>query len=399
MTSTALLLLAAQTSSESPTAAFDRAIAAHDALKSGSATIQVVQSAKGANARLTSVVQFIRPNRLKLRTTAPASGNVAAADHTYTLVGSKLYGVDHGANEYIVRNVLEVGTLANRLHSATGQVPQPVSLLLDPTEMRTFLSRMKTVRGWTMTQAAGVRVLKASLPTFGSYVVRFSSTNNRLLGAKIQTPASTIDWTYKYSTAPKSIGFTAPRGAVKVDVFYLRQKAPAFADATAKNLYNAGVAAYRRLKTISYSVEDSSGKWTVSHNRSAVNQQGPGGTFIWTSGTLTVIRGSQKSTFKCIYRDIEHELSKAKVPVEPTLRILLGGLNPMEYLLTGLKVRSQGSVSINGVTFHILEGSKPGYRITLQQRGDSRLLANTISEQLDKSGRSLNRAERRFTYR
>jgi len=395
MTSSLLILIAAQ----SPGSLFDRAITAHGNLKSSSVSVKINQVAKDASTNVSATLAFIRPDRVRLRINTPAAGEVAASDRSYTVVGKKLMAFDHRANEYILRDVVNVGSLANRLHSGIGQVDQPVSLILDTGEMRSFLTRFKTVPNWALTKSGDVQTLKASLPSTGSYAVKFSASTGRLLFARVQTKESTIEWSYTYSAPPKSISYLIPRGATKVEVFYDRQKPPAFADATARAIYEAGVSAYRRKKTLSYTVDDSAGPWTVVFSKGSISQRTSNLTVAWTSGTMTTIRGTKRSTIKCSYNDIIHELSKAKIPVEPTLRQLLQGLNPMERLLTGMKVKSSGSVSTKGVANHIIEGSKPGYRITIQQRGDSRLIAGTISEQLDARGNVIARAERRFTYR
>lgn len=389
-----LFLLAAQT-----TAIFDKSISAHSALKSATVDVSVTQKADSKTTSIRAKVSFIQPDRVLVRVTTKASGMVDASDRSYTVVKNKLYGYDHMTNEYLVRDVITRGPLATRLHSSIGQTDQAIRLLLDSSEMKNFLSRIKTVPGWTLTKNTAETIAKSSMPSFGNYAVRFAAANNRMLGARIVTDKSTVEWSYKYSSPPTAIAFTKPAKAIKVDTFRDRQKAPTFGDTQAKSLYEASVGAYRRAKSINYVVEDGSGKWAVSFSPSAIKQQLKATNVDWKAGSLTVVQSGRKQVVRCPASEVEHQLSQLKAPLEPTLRILVQGYNPAERLFTGLRLKSSGSVSFGGVTYHVLQATRSGYRLTVQIRGDTRLIASTVSEQLDSRGRSMQQTERRFSYR
>lgn len=389
-----IVLLTAQAS-----AIFDQSAAAHAAMKSGAITVTMRQKVGKESAASHAVVSFILPDRVRVKVTNAASGSVAASERSYTVIKNKLYAIDYRTNEYLVGDVITAGTLANRLQSGIGQLDQAVSLLLDPGAMKQFLLRMKTVPGWTQSKNSAQTSNLVRIPSIGDYTLKFATQSKRMMGARIVTDQSDIEWSYVYGTPPTAITFSPPRGAAKVSTFKERQTPPTFADATARALYQAGTAAYRRMKSLSYSVVDDSGKWTVRFNSTSVSQESAAGKFTWKSGTLTAVVKGTRKTIKTPAKDVGHHLSVWKVPVEPTLRTLLQGLNPVERIFTGLKVKSSGSVSVGGVTYHVLEGTRPGYRLTVQQRGDNRFIAGTVSEQVDNQGRTLSRSERRFTYR
>lgn len=376
-------------------ALIDRCMQIHVKLKSASVTV----TTREASGKTRSVdVAFVTPDRARIRILTPASGMTSASDRTFTLMRDKVYGYDKTVNEWLVKSISPRGSMAERISAAVGQLEHPTAFMLAPKALAEFLAPMKKVPGWAVSRNSAEVTISTSIASVGQYRLKFAAGDGRILGIYVKTDRGVVDWKYRYGAAPASLSFSKPASAAKVTFFKDRQRAPSFADAQAKKLYTQAVNAYGRISPLSYSVTDDSGKWVVNCTRKGYTQSGPG-YFSWTGGQLVAGTGSRRKTEKCSSKDLPHRLSALSVPVEPTLRIMLLGFNPFERMMTGLKVRSAGSISVGGVKFSVLEGSKAGYRLTVQVRSDNYLMGGSISEQVDARGNALNRTERRFTYK
>ncbi len=378
---------------------FDQCAATHLAMKRA----RVVVSAYSKGSKVASgrvELAFIMPDRVRFRVSNAAAGHTAASERTYTLIGSKLYGMDLKANEWLERPAITKGTLAARVGSALGTLDASANYLMDPVGLKTFLTRMKAIPGWTLQKNSIEETAHVSLAKVGEYTVRFSAKDHRLLGVDIRNGKTTTGWTYEYGAEPTSITFSPPKGAAKVAVFRERQKTPTFASAQAKAVFQSSVMAYRHLKSISYSVVDSSGTWKAGFGSASASQTFGATRFTYGGGTLKYSKGGATKSVKVTMRLLPDMLAKIKMPLEPLLRTLIEGTNPIERLVAeDLRVRYVGSVKAGANRYDVLEAAKPGYRMTLELRSDSHLIASVVSEQVDARGNAFGRTERRFTYR
>lgn len=373
-----------------PASLIDRCIAAHNKAKSASVTISY------GNKR-TLALSFIAPDQARMRIVTPSSGMASSSDRTYTLNKDKVYGWDQGTKEWLVRPVPAKGSMAERFSAAVGQIDQAIGFMLDPHALEIFLKPLRTMPSWRVGKSGSNAALDATITGVGRYHLEFAA-DGRLAGVRIITDKAAVDWGFRYSAGPSSLKFVKPAGAERAEFFRDRQRLPKFADAASKKTYQSAVRAYERATTLAYSVSDDSGTWKVSFSPHAFTQSGPA-TFSWINGQLVAVKNGKRVTEKCQAKDLPHRLSKLGVAVEPMLRIVLLGFNPFERLMTGLTLRSAGSISVGGVKFTVIEAEKPGYRLTVQIRSDNNLIGGSVSDQLDARGNSMNRAERRFTYK
>jgi hypothetical protein len=378
---------------------FDQCAATHLAMKRA----RVVVSAYSKGAKVASgrvELSFITPDRVRFRVSNAAAGHTAASERMYTLMGGKLYGFDLKANEWLERSAITKGSLAARVGSALGTLDASANYLIDPASLKTFLMRMKAIPGWSLQKNSVEETAHTTLAKVGEYTVRFSAKDHRLLGIDIRNGKTTTGWTYEYEADPISITFAPPKGATKVAVFRERQKSPTFASGQAKAVFQGSVMAYRRLKSASYTAIDGSGSWKVSYGATTASQVFGPTSFSFSGGSLKYSKGGAAKTVKTSVRTLPETLAKLKLSLEPMLRTLIEGTNPLERLVAeDLRIRYVGSVKAGANRYDVIEASKPGYRMTLELRSDNHLIASVVSEQIDARGTAFARTERRFTYR
>ncbi|MEQ1823676.1 MAG: hypothetical protein ABL949_14300 [Fimbriimonadaceae bacterium] len=373
-------------------AVFDSCAKTHASLKAASAVITV----KGkASSRYE--VAFIQPDRARIRLSSVAAGGTAASERVFTLVGSKVYGLDLKTNEWLERSAGTTGNIAYRLSSVVGQLDDPANILLIPSRAKDYLGLFKTMPGWVVSRNSSDITVSTSLKNIGDYSFKFRADDKRLLSADIHTRGQTRTvWTYNYRTTPTSIAFTPPARARKVAMFQDRAAPPAFESKAAQAIYQASVGAYRKLPNLNYTVTDGITTFDVNFTRNSAIQKNRLYSFSYSNGSLAF--GSK--SIKCNAADIELHLERAKIGVEPVLKALINHKNPVERLLTqGMKVRVIGNLKIGQVMNDLIEGKSKEYRVMLAIRRDTHLISSATSENYDGKGNRVARVERRFTYR
>lgn len=375
--------------------AFDRAIRALQSQQSGSFTVEFLAKQKGGTSKGSYDVQFIRPDRLSVRT------RVQAVDRTFTVIGSELYGIDHHAREYLSANVGDKGAAPQRMASAV-PIDEPVLIVVDPEEGAKFLTSYKGLEGWTAKPTATGLSLSGKSSN-GVFKIAFDNLS-RVTLVVVSSPAGSIQWTYHYGNAPQNLAFNKPAGMKQVDGFVdnAAEQMPKFSDKDARTATLAAFKAYRRLDSIAYSVYGMEGPVRVWKSGRHVRQHSPTGEWSWDGKKLQVMTFKDR-TFRMAdvptWAQVDETVAKLGLGLDPTLRVLGQRQSPMAALVgPDLKARSIGSVKVAGAPCKIVEYAAPGIQITLTIRLDNGMIVSSSSVNKDAHGKAMAASDRRFEY-
>ena len=392
MTPLALLLLSADATSN---AAFDRAIQHITSSAKGAFTTEFRSTQNAVKKSGTYEVTYARPDRLKVR--AKVEG-----DRTYTLIGAKLYAVDHKAREYLAIIAGKTGSAAQRM-SAVVAVDEPVRILVDAGVGKNFLTTFREIQLWRADKSSSGTTLFAKDPS-GGYTIGFD-TVGRLSMVRVESKAGWLEWSYRYGSTPGPIAFGVPRGFKKVDQFIdtdtTDRGKPKFSDATAKQIFDGTLRAYSRLSSVAYTVTDGRGATSVWVSGKSAKQRTAVGEWVWRDGVLTVVQHRQKTvrSGKAVWRTVDGTVGKLGQRVDPILSRLERKESPILTMLgADMKGKAVGTLKVSGVTCDVLEFRTAGLRLTLTIRRDNRLLHAASTENFDSSGKVMGRSERRYTY-
>lgn len=392
MTPVLLLLLTPDTQSN---ALFDRAIQHITQASKGTFTAEFRSTQNAVKKSGSYGVAYVRPDRLQVR--ARVEG-----DRTYTLIGTKLYAVDHRAGEYLSVAAGNTGSATQKM-GAVVAVDEPVRILVDPGVGKSFLSTFREISAWRIDRTTDGATLYAK-DVNGGYTIGFDASG-RLQNVRVESRAGWLEWSYRYGSAPKAITFAPPPGYKRVNEFIdtdtTDRGLPTYADAQAKRIVDGTLRAYSRLTSVAYTVIDEAGSTTVWVSGKAVRQKSAAGEWAWRNGILTVVQHRQKTirTGKANWRTVDGTVGKLAQRVDPILSRLERKENPvLEMLGADMKGRSIGTLKFGRVTCDVVEFKAPGLRLTLTIRRDNRLLHAASTENLDGTGRVMGRSERRYTY-
>lgn len=375
----------------------DRCLAVHKRATAGAFSVAFSSTGTEQNRSGTYEVGYRRPDRLRYRARMAPTAKSGPVDQSFILVGSSLYGIDHLTNQMLQRKVTAKGTLTERFQSAIA-LDEPIRIAADSVGLELFLSPLRELRGWKITERGDNREAVAQTPS-GRFEVTFSKATGRLSAVAIRSGAAGLRWAYSnWKSAPGS--FTVPTTYRRVNEFYELPPYPKASDVATSNLLNATFAAHGRLRYANYRVTDASGVTTVWLNDGAARQVDARGQWTWSGGTLRYAkRGSSPQTRKAKLRDVETTLAQQGLEIEPMLHRWLQGRNPLSTMWKAdLQARVRGELTVGKMRGTILELRAPGIRITAIIRRDTNLIHSLTTENLDSASKVVASFERRFEY-
>jgi hypothetical protein len=192
---TCLILPLLLASSQSP---FDQALAAHSALVSFKASIQVVSKSRGVTAKTGLGMTAVGQNIL-LHIEEPPKPGLDRTSRTYRVLGTRFLAYDERSNEWLDRDDLAGAERLARLKSAIGDPPEVVGILLSGNAMKGFLARFRSIGGWkTTTSPSIIRVSRGSGP---SASLTFGAKDHLLHELHLKNSSSELTWTISYAKA------------------------------------------------------------------------------------------------------------------------------------------------------------------------------------------------------
>lgn len=378
--------------------AFARCLAAHQAMRAGSISIQSRMDYAGLSpggGRF--ALDFVRPDHALLRVREPSREGRPATDRRYLLVPGSLVGYDLVASEFLKRDAPAKGTLAERFVLLLGGLDDAVQVVLEPRVMDAFFGRYRQITRWQLVRKPGIlRLQHAS----GASSAQFDldASNFTLRAVRLQIPNGALEWTFSYGTPPKRIAFSPPGNWIEVPAFYVGAAAT-YANAQAKALANKSIRAYESYRRGAFTVRSPDGVVVAALDGRKGSQRGDD--YVWTfDGSVATMRlPSGTYTGRSSLLELLSALSSAGRPIEPFLRLMLVRRNPMRELLgPGMKARVVGSILRGGIPCDILEIAGPGVRLSAWIRRDNGLIAALSTENRDQAGNLVSENEKEFSY-
>jgi outer membrane lipoprotein-sorting protein len=396
-----LLVLAQPTGAP---AIFDQCVQAHRKLDRATIAIEVDAKFPQHSSQSKLELAYVRPNHARIRLTEPETPHKLAIDRTFYLLNNRLIGYDAKNNQYLERPVSTQGTLAARLTAALGGMEDAAKVAMDPDELKTYLNNFRGLDGWKINRGARETTLTRSVKSADAasdIQLKFDGQTGLFRSASLSTHNSSLNWTYRYGTAPRSIGFTPPRTALRVETFYVPGPPPTYANRAARDIMDRSAQAYNTLRGAHFEVSDGEQTTKVWLTGRMMRESQPRFDWAYDGSNLTIIdhatrtyrRGRSSSPGVLTY------LSRLEKRADPLTRALASGGNPVQSILRpDLTVRVAGQLSLSGTVVDIVQMTAPGIRISAQIRRDNRLFQQIVTDTLNSQGQVVSRSERNFRY-
>ncbi len=375
----------------------DRCIRVHKAASQGAFAVTFSSTGTDNNRSGTYEVAYRRPDRLRFRARMVPTSKVGPVDQTFMLLGPAFYGIDHNAASMLQRKAVASGTLTERFQSAL-TLDEPIRIAADAVGLELFLSPMRELTGWKITERGDRQEAIALTPT-GRFEVVFSKSSGRLTSVAIRSGAAGLRWAYSnWKSNPGS--FNAPTGLRKVTEFFEPPPLPTAADNPTRDLLAATFGAYGRLRHVAYRVLDGDQATNVWVSDGAARQVTARGEWMWKAGNLRLApKGTGAQTVKAKLADAETRVTQMGMAPEPMLKRFLRGQNPLHAMWkSDLKARIAGQVNVGQMQGTILELTAQGIRITAIIDRRTSLIQSLTTDSLDRAGKVVTSSERRFTY-
>jgi hypothetical protein len=382
---------------------FDRGEAAHAKAVSAAFEVLIEQRSQKQKTLITANLDYVRPNRVKLEMRQPASGALAAVVLRHAMDTQKYTGFNATSNE-VIRKTVTGGDLGQRLASATGGVDQSMLILLSPATMKAMFAPFRLLEGWTVRSTATLTELTFQTDRTGSRRVSqfiFDRKLGFLQQARFVVGGDELVWRYRYLGPARNTSLAVPTSARSVLAFSVRRQPPKFLDAGAKKVLEASIAAYERPRELIVMVDERGETRRFWIGKSGVRERQ--GNVEWAyTGRRLMVRDERNKKFYAGTANLSAAFSAIQFVggrIDPTLRLMMLGRNPVrEILEPNHVVKSVGSITMDNAPASVLSISGPGMRIGLVVRQSDGLVASMTTENVDASGKTLHRSERRFRY-
>ncbi len=280
-------------------------------------------------------------------------------------------------------------TASERLASLGAKVPAAALAVLDEEAARRLLRRAETGVGWLVASKGGLREWRG-IGESGPLFLQFDAQDRLIAWAGLEGTGTGAR--YEYRQGAVQLG-PPPEVARPTNL-----PMPRFADDRAKRLVERSVEAYARLRATRY----------VSEGRERVEVLQEGVRFRYRTGQRTVgfdgstlwVREGQGPVFRASAdtRTAAIWLDRLGIQLEPVLRELVRGRNPMRLVLPPEGVAAwSGSEGRGDRSVQLVECLAPGLRLVFGVRPDG-LLDSIVVANVDAAGKVLNRSQRVYRY-
>ena len=216
-----------------------------------------------------------------------------------------------------------------------------------------------------------------------------------------KTSDKALNWLFEEHPPVRISNLVIPKTAKHVNTFYERAKPPTYADFGTKQTIENAIQAYDQLKSVEYRVRAGSETTRVIWQENSARQDDAVLKWSYHQGQLTIYAIKSGELFRgaTALRHVPDYLHALGGSIDPTLRLLLSGRNPIEVLFApGTKAQTVAQSSAHGVILQVVELSRPMLKIQLQFRSGQPLPVSVGVENLDAASRVVSQSERNFEY-
>lgn len=387
-------------------AAFDRAIRAHAAMRSGDVTVVSRTSSGQDRFQATFDLRFILPDRAVVRVRVPRVGNQLASDRTYAAIGRQFLAFDRVANERLSRTFPSSGEVAARIADGLGDPNPAWLLLLEPRALEELIQPFRELPGWVVVRRQGRVVVSRAVGSGNQRATttwEFDASSGRLVRFAGGGAVGSTEWTYMYRAAPRTVDFRPPAGATPVRNFTERTEfvpAPVpYADASARAVGVRAERTMQQLRHASVTIRNDGRPTRIWFSAGRVREQREGLDWAWDRSVLTVRRGNDFFRGSAEGPEAVDAVGALAGGMDPLARAFVLRRNPVTGWLTGAQsVRLRGEMEIDGRTVQILAVDRVGARLSLFVDKATGFPVSIQSESLDGRGEVLSRTQTQFAF-
>jgi hypothetical protein len=384
---------------QTPSSLFDQSLAAYGRLPELNARLELSSSSGGRSMKGT-VTLLSDAKGLVMRIQQPALAGYERSDRIYRVSGAKLEGYDLVANERLSRDLLPLGSPADRLAFALGNLEEAPTVLLKRERMADLFASLRAMKGWRVTPLAGtVKLSRSSAKPAQQARVVFGGKDHLLRELWMKNPGNELHWSIAYG-GPK-VAFNPRADARKVAAFTQSEAPPKFADAQARKVYEGMMAAAAQLKSGTVVVKDQSSAVRIAFQGNFIREGQNGFIWLYDGKRLQVYNGTAKRfyTGKARRSDILDLVTACGGEVDAFSRYVLLRRVPFRDILpSAAKLSVGGSMSLNSRQLTILRAVSGAKRFSISVLQDIHLPSSIQVSALDRRGSVVSNSMRTFEY-
>jgi hypothetical protein len=375
-------------------------------------TIRVVSTLKAVNVKIavdsddgnrkqkgTYSLSFTSPAEANYSTSEPPQNGLDQIARSFAIRGQSLIGYDRATRELIRRQSPTSGSLAFRLTTVLGPLPDPVQLFAEPKYAASFFSPFKGLKGWKMVQSGGqpawVLNQKDKAGRAARTEFRFTKGNFPTF-VKVNLPGRKLEWKLTYYPAPNKLATPSFPNPRPTEAFVERLTPPRYLDATAQRLCKSSILFFDQLTTAEMQVKDADGLTTIAVSTNGLAQSNARARWGFDGTTLTVLEPRGRVAYKgsCSRLSVVARLDALGLELHPLTRRFLMRENPMRSLLTpDMKLKTVGSMRIGGQDLVMVSATGAQWKGSLMfRKADSRWMQLLVTTMTSK-GQTTSRQE------
>ena len=362
----------------------------------GSRAVRIVATRKVGTVADSIEFRLAQSGRnLQLRVITPRTVALDRTDYTYTLVGSKLTGMDLLNNEFIRRTAPSSGTPIARLAKVLNAMDESVRLVANPADAKDLATRLKKESGWK-NQIVGSTSRWTRGTEKQGIVVEQRKADGLPSLVRFRSAAEEIRWQYSYG-ASTSVSAPATAGFISVDSFIARPALPRFPDLATENAVRTFLTAQKKFQRGSMVATNGTKLYL---NGASIGEDSGKAKWRYDGKDLVATNGTAWYRGRARRRDVGKLLGELlPTAISTYARELLNGRAPYRYNLSGdMQGRLVGELTLDGRKVNIFEFTNPQRRFVFQIDSATKLVKQLESEVKDRQGRAISRSKVAFQY-
>ena len=366
-------------------------------------SVKVVETANDSMAKInqTVLLNFQTPNRFQFRIDEPPNATRYSTSRGYSVEGSKLTILEPDTNQYTVRELAKVHTIAEKFALSMAPLPDSIKILIDAKSASAILTPLGKLKGWGTTQKGSRRihtlVQRAGNGRSMKTVIAFEGT--RLAQIQFDQPQRNLTWTYTKPMLPYR--FSLPKGAVKVTSFVEKLPLPKFEDAKVRSIFTKGIQFYDKHKSGEILANDDAGVVRIWRSGSKIREESQGHQWTYDGKTVSAanIRRRLFGTSAANPLGAINKLGNMGISMHSLSRTILLGENPVRnWVPPTATVSIVGSLKRSGMECYLLDSRSPGMRTTLYLRKSDSALMGVDARTVDVRGKTVTSHSMGFYY-
>jgi len=381
-----------------PPKIFDRAIAAHLAMRHFRAHIQLDAS---INTKPRHTIYDLNTDgkTAVIRIREPKMAGKDKSDRTFYIGLKKMVAYDAYANQRLERDFVDPGNLLQRVTDVIGAPDDMLKDLIDPAAMKEFFGTMKGISGWTTKPSKG-QTMATRQERGAKSVLAFDASGSRLRGVSVKAPNGDVNWKFDYSPGV-AVAFAPPRSAELVTSFLVAPEPPHYKNAAAERVVSKMLKAYRALTRGTIDVQSEEGVTRIQMDGRKFRETQVGLTWAYDGKSLAVSIPKRQTLFQgtALRSTVPDLVAELGGRVDPISRQFLQRRVPFqEVLQPQMMVSLAGQMQANGISCEILKLELPNTLISMFVRADNHLVQSVTTQILDAKGRPTASSLRQFNY-